>query len=887
MRINRIIQNLICIAIILVIVVSCSTEKNTFVNRTYHNTTARFNGYFNATELVRIGLESYRNGNKEDYYSILPIEELPNEEEAVSLYPAMDTAIAKCSEVISKHSMPTMEKLSKKKEEYCKWIDENWMLIGKSEYYKGKYAEAYDNFDFVKKFYRNNPSTHAALLWMAKCDIKMGDLTKANLKLKKLDKAEQDILFAKKNEKKKSRLKNVKKKSEEVAEFPKGLALEIAKTKAVLALEKEDYTVAIEKLKEAVVLCHDAQEKARLNFIIGQILQEQNSTDARMFYTASIKRNANYEMAFHARINRALAGGEGDEKIVKELNKMLRDEKNSEFKDQIYYALADIELDKGDQPLGMSYLTQSVFYSLNNNRQKGVSYERMGDISFKDKNYINAQKYYDSSANVLPETYEKKEEIRNKADKLFDLVTNLEVIQFEDSVQRIASLSEKERAKFIKDVIKQIEEEKKRKAEVDARRLEELRQLQQELTAQNNGQGGKWYFNNSKAMAEGFNEFRRIYGQRENEDNWRRSNKVDNLVFIQNDTIPADTLIVEEPTEELTVETLLKNIPLTDSALAESNNRLIESYYASGMLYQNQLNEIDLAQQQFDAVLNKNIENRHNLLSAYQLYKINEQKDASKANDYKTYIFNNYPNSDYANFLRDPNFFIKQKELAALELKEYLKSVERFEQGLFYPVITKANKVIESEPNNIYRSKYLLLKAMAMGEINPDKQTLLPVLEQILVEYPESDEAPRAKELKDLLINGIPENIPVDFSKPTTIYSYSNSDQMYVMIYLSEKDDNRASRTKVSDFNREFFSRERYSTTSQIISTEKGITVVMVKDMEDKAEADEYLRVFKRTKKHLGDFRNAKIQYISKENFKILIQQQKLKEYDLFFQDNY
>lgn len=871
----------------LVLAISCSTEKNTFINRTYHNTTARFNGYFNATELVRIGLESYRKGNKEDYYSILPIEELPNKEEAVSLYPAMDTAIAKCSEVISKHSMPTMEKLSKKKEEYCKWIDENWMLIGKSEYYKGRYVEAYDNFEFVKKFYRNNPSTHAALLWMAKCDIQMGDFTKANIKLKKLEKAEQDILAAEKDKKKKSKLKYVKKDPADFAGFPKGLLLDIAKTKAVLELEKDNYTGAVDRLKEAVYHSKDAQEKARLNFIIAQLLQAQNRPEARAYYTASIKRNANFEMTFHARINRALSGGEGNEKIIKELKKMLRDEKNSEFKDQIYYALADIELDRGDQPLGMSYLTQSVFYSLNNNRQKGVSYERMGDISFADKNYINAQKYYDSSANVLPDTYAQKEEIRNKADKLFDLVSNLETIAFEDSVQRIASLSEKDREKFIKGVIKQIEEEKKRKAEADARRLEELRQLQQEFTAQNNGQGGKWYFNNSKAMAEGVNEFRRIYGQRENEDNWRRSNKVTSIVFLENDSIPSDSIAPDKPIEELTVESLLKNIPLTDSALAVSNERLLEGLYTSGMLYKNQLNEVVLAHQQFDAVIEKDIENRHNLLSAYQLYKINEQKDASKANNYKNYIFNNYPNSDYANFLRDPNFFIKQKELAALELDEYLKSVERYEQGLFYPVIAKANKVIESELNNSYRSKYLLLKAMSMGEINPDKQTLLPVLEQIIEEYPESDEAPRAKELLDLLINGIPENIPVDFSKPTGIYTYSNSDQMYIMVYLTDQYDSRASRTKVSDFNREFFSRERYSTTSQIISTDSGLTVVLVKDMEDKAEADEYIRVFRRTKKHLGDFRNAKIQYISKENFKILIQQQKIKEYDNFFEDNY
>lgn len=887
MNIKNIVIHFCVLTLVLVTVFSCSTEKNTFVNRTYHNTTARYNGYFNATELVRVGLEAYSNGNKEDYYSVLPIEELPNEEEAVSLYPAMDTAIAKCSKVIAKHSMPTMEKLSKKKEEHCKWIDENWLLIGRSEYYKGRYADAYEHFEFIKKFYRNNSSTYAAVLWLAKCDIQMGDLTKAKLKLKKLDKFKQEILASEKDKKKKFKLKNVKKDDEEMAGFPKGLDLEIAKTKARLALEQDNKTGAIENLQTAVKLVKDAQEKARLNFIIAQLLQEQNSPEARAYYTASIKKNANYEMAFHARINRALAGGDGDEKIIKELKKMLRDAKNYEFKDQIYYALADIQLGKGDQPLGMTYLTKSIFYSINNNRQKGVSYERMGDISFNDKNYINAQKYYDSSTNVLPDTYANKEAIKNKADKLFDLVKNLETVAYEDSVQKIAQLSEKDREKFIKNVIAKIEEEKQRKAEEDARRLEELRKLQQEYTAQNNGQGGKWYFNNSKAMAEGLNEFRRFWGQRENEDNWRRSNKTTVFSFAENDSIPKDSTVTSEENDEFSEETLLANLPVTDSALQESNKKLMEALYTSAMLYQNQLNELELAKSQFSAVLNKKIEDRHNLLSAYQLYKMYESKDMSKAIYYRDYIYNNYPNSDYANFLRDPDFFTKKKELEALELKEYLKSVERYEQGLFYPVITKVDKVITEESNNKYRSKYLLLKAMAMGEINPDKQTLLPVLEQIVLEHPDSEEVPRAKELIGLLQNGVPENIPVDFSKPTSIYTYSNKDEMFVMIYLKETDDSRDVRTKVSDFNREFFSKERYKTTSQIISTAKGINIILVKEMQDKAEADEYLRVFTRTKKHLGELRNNKVQYISLENFKTLVQQQKLKEYENFFEDNY
>src|SRR5690554_6308637 len=103
------------------IIGACSTEKNTFVTRTYHSTTAKYNGYFNAKELIRIGLEDYRKNYREDFNEVLPIELMPNEDDVVEFYPVVDTAIAKCQTVISKHSMPTSSKPSKKKTKYARW----------------------------------------------------------------------------------------------------------------------------------------------------------------------------------------------------------------------------------------------------------------------------------------------------------------------------------------------------------------------------------------------------------------------------------------------------------------------------------------------------------------------------------------------------------------------------------------------------------------------------------------------------------------------------------------------------------------------------------------------------------------------------------------------
>src|SRR5690606_18930672 len=118
---------------------------------------------------------------------------------------------------------------------------------------------------------------------------------------------------------------------------------------------------------------------------------------------------------------------------------------NAEFKDQIYYALAGIELKEGNEEKGIEYLHQTAFYSTTNTRQKGMAYEQLGDMSFQKRNYVSAQKYYDSCANVIKDTYPNAEAIKNKASNLADLVVAVETATYEDSVQRIAALSEGDR----------------------------------------------------------------------------------------------------------------------------------------------------------------------------------------------------------------------------------------------------------------------------------------------------------------------------------------------------------------------------------------------------------------------------------------------------------
>lgn len=880
-------RKLVVLFTLILVVAACSTEKNTLVNRTYHGTTARYNGYFNANELIRQSVTAYRSSLKEDYYSILPIDPLPNEEEVISLYPSIDTAIVKCTKVIQRHSMPSNDKPSLKKAEHNNWIDENWITIGIANYYRRDYEAALKSFKFVKKFYSNDPSIYVAELWMAKTYIELGNYTEANFSIASLDKAiAAEEAGPEKAEKKQKTTKKTKKekKEEEIAEVPKTIRFDLEKTKAELALRKQNPQDAIKYLEVSLEFAKKKTDKARVHFIIAQ-LQESvgNNSVAKEEYGLTLKYTAPYEMHFNARMRRAFMGG--DEKVRKELEKMLRDAKNAQFKDQIYYALADMELQRSNEAKAKEYLTLSAFYSTSNTRQKGMSYEKLGNMAFASRNYVAAQKYYDSCATVIDDKYPNAEGVRNKAIKLADLVAAVETANFEDSVQRIAMLSEDDRIAFVEKVIKQKKEEEERRKRMEAERLRELQQHQNNF-AQNTGTGSKWYFNNAKTRAEGFDEFRKLWGPRENEDNWRRSDKtvLMSISDEEDDSTVVEEIVEVENKDSMTVDMLMADIPLTDSSLKASMERLLDALYVSGVIYKEQLNEPELAKKQFNAVLKYHMEGETDMSAAYQLFKMNDGVNVDVAAGHKEYILTTYPNSDYANYLRDPDFFIKRKEREALAEQEYITVLDRYNRGLYYPVISKADLVIENEKDNLFRAKYMLLKAMSMGQITANKQELLPTLNLLVAEYPGTDEATRGKEMIGIIQNGYSTNEAVDFSNKSP-YTYNDEAPQWVIVFLDKNESSSVAKTKVSDFTKEFFSRDKLKVTSKIYAEDQS--VIVIQEFPTDMKAAEYVRVYKATRKHLMDLQKAKIFVITQDNMKVLFETKKLPEYQQFYDEFY
>ena len=854
---------------------ACSTEKNNFFNRKYHSTTARYNGLFNANELLRLSLITYDGSHKDDFYTFLPVNPLPNDKDVIGMYPAIDTAIAKCTKVIEDHSMPNAEDMYYKEAEYNNWIDENWITIGKALYYRRDYEKALKNFEFVKRFFIKDPSTYIAELWIAKIYIELNKYSDAKLILDGLNEIAQE----QKKKKFKDFIPFLNRKKGDAAKptMKQSLQLEIYKAYSDLAMKRKDYDDAIDGLQLAISKTNSPREKARFNYILAQLYQyTNNSGSASHHFNKAVSASASFEIAFNARLNRALS--DGSEGVKKDLKRMARDSKNAAFKDQIFYALGLVELNNNQKQEAKEYLTKSAFYSISNKRQKAMAYEKLGDIAFFDKEFVPAQKYYDSCARFMPEDYPNAEIVKNKSVKLFDLVKALETAAFEDSVQRIAKLSYNDREIFLKETLKQLRKEIQDIKERDAAKL---LALQSNSVQNNNVKASKFIFNNPKLRETGFTEFKKLWGARDNEDDWRRNDKLSINTFA--DSVDSTEKIAGQQTKDsLSIEKLLKNIPLNDSSFSQSQLRLIDALYTSGVLFKEVLLENNLAEKQFESVLALRLFNITDLSAAFQLYKLNENN--KKSEKYKSYILDKYPTSDAAKYFLDPDFYVKQKKNAEESQKDYLKLLEEYKLQAYQSVFNISEAIIEKDLTNTCRSEYMLLNVLAMGQLTEDKTTLIPKLNLIIDEKPQSEQAERAKEMLKIIQTGYSKNEELDFNKKY-FFEFVSDVTQYVIILLDNEDDMEDSKGTISDFTTKKFKSSKLRVSSKITLSEKSF--ILVQEFASISLADKFVDAYKAGFEFLDELQDNKIYIITQENLKKLIETAKFEEYKLFYNDNY
>lgn len=507
-----------------------------------------------------------------------------------------------------------------------------------------------------------------------------------------------------------------------------------------------------------------------------------------------------------------------------------------------------------------------------------MSYEKLGDIAFFDKEFVPAQKYYDSCARFMPEDYPNAEIIKNKSEKLFDLVKALEIATFEDSVGRIAKLSTKDRENFLKETLKQMRIDIQAAKEKEAAKLLEL---QSNSAPNNNTNANKFIFNNPKLRETGFNEFKKLWGARDNEDDWRRSYKLASANSNSN-LDSTENIAGQASRDSLSIEGLLKNIPLSDSAFSQSQLRLIEALYTSGILYKEVLSENDLAEKQFESVLALRLSNITDLSAAFQLYRLNENNKTIEK--YKSYILDKYPTSDVAKFFLDPDFYIKQKKNQEEAQKDYLKLLDQYKLKAFQTVFNLSQAIIEKDLSNAYRSEYMLLNVLAMGQLTENKSTLIPKLNLIIEEKPQTEQATRAKEMLEIIQIGYSKNEEINFNK-NYFFNFVSDVPQYIIVLPDEDEDTDYSKGVISDFVSKKFKSSKLRVSAKITISEKSF--ILVQEFPSITLANNFIDSFKAGFELLDELQDNKIYIITQENLKKLIETAKFEEYKLFYNDNY
>lgn len=862
---------------------SCSTKRNTFTSRTYHNVTAYYNVYWNGNESFKDGVNELNKKVKDNYALVLPVFKYGTKQDAQSIYPAMDRAIEKSKKTILKHSMYF------KRKEYVKAIDNSYLLIGKASLYKKDYPNAKRTFIYITDRFPKEPIKYEALVWLARTYIQSGEYEKAEAIL---DQLRKDIVTGKASEK---------------------LDKDIALVYADLFVTQGKYSTSIKHLQRSLETFKGKKVRNRLRFILAQIYQEMGDLQASSsLYQFILKKNPSYEMAINAKINLAKTYNSktgGKSLILRKLNKLIKDSKNKEYLDQIYFAMADVHLKDNESEKAKEYLKLSVASSVSNNYQKAISSLVVAELFFNQPEYDLAQAYYDTAMQFLPENYPNYIDVKSKTETLTELITNLKTVNLQDSLQKLAGMSEAERNAVIDKIIKKIVEEEARKAEEERERQLSLSMLNQNSRNQgfnqnmgNNQQGGGWYFYNTSAISFGYTEFLKKWGRRKLEDNWRLSNK--QMVMSEEelaegeiaDSTSADTTKRESDPKKR--ETYLQDLPLTPEKITESNLLIEDALFDASVIYLDGLKDNEKAIETFEELIKRFPNTKYQLQTYYQLYKIYQQIGYSdQENFYKDLIVNNFPDSDYARLIIDPNYnlVLEAKNNAASNL--YQLTYQAFIDNQYFTVINNANEAISKYEDKELLSKFLFLRAVSLGRaVNQD--SLITGLTNVVEKYPQSEIKPLAQSiLKRLGKDGeiIEDEKKIDDGQPagseltsTANYVYNEMATHFYTVVINTLDVNiNALKVKISDFNQKFYSQNTLTINNLLLDEKHHL--ITVGNFENAAAAFDYFEsigtntyVFSQlSSDQFMDF------VISADNYPEFYKDKSADVYQKFFQRNY
>ena len=878
----------------------CSTRRNTPITRSYHNLTSYYNILFNGQESYEKGLDRYHEAYQYDFTQMLPVFINGNASLSEKIRPQMERAIEKSSKLIRLHSISAKpENLEKKREltkeektyyeknEFNKYVDDSYLLMGKAYFWEMKYQTASKVLEYAAREFKDQKVRDEANIWLARCYIELQQPGEADKILKDLEEEEPTVS---------AELRGI-----------------LNATNADLHISRQQYEQAIPYLEKSVDEHKNKDIRARHAFIIAQLYEETNQPDqALRQYARLIDMNPDYKLEFNARLKQAwlhqLTNRSGGE-MKRDLEKMLRDDKNEDYLDQIHYALGQIALQEEQTEQAIDHFKSSARQSIRNENQKGLSFLSLADIYFENKKYQTAQAYYDSAVTTLESSYPGYTDLYIKTRHLTDLVENLHTIEHQDSLQEVAQMNDGERNALISRLIKEHQEAQRREAEAGQQQQYSQRRP---INRNNNMESSSsWYFYSQMAVRQGQSEFKRRWGNRELEDNWRLSNKMTADFGDFQEATDGQEEQQETQHSKTSRAYYLEDLPMSDSAMNASDQKIQEAWYQVANIYMNDLENQPKAIEAFENLNQRFPNNPYKPGTYYYLYKLNREiNNTAEANRYKQRIISRYPESNYAKVLKNPNYFRELEQAKNRMERMYTQTLQLYRQGRYQSVLDSCNKALDRFDQTNYLARFEYLKALTIGQTS-DIISFRNSLQKVTDQYPDTQVAREANGTLSYLKKTELQQVSRKFAqnKPgnnkniedtstarrtrtparaDTLYSLQKDIPYYLMVITeTQKTDIGRLKFDLINFNLDYFLQKDYTTSSQPFN--EFFTAITIKRFENFESAQKYYELLSKKEDRVftrEEMDNYRYFFISVKNYVTLLDRKSIIEYINFFNEH-
>jgi hypothetical protein len=678
---------------------------------------------------------------------------------------------------------------------------------------------------------------------------------------------------------------------------------ELFLAKASLEIEQKNHADAIVSLNKALKYKLASLQKARAEFVIGQLYAlEGDYAKSSEHFKKSISGKANPEMDFYTKLMMAenAAKGGGDKQFaINQLDKLIKDPKFEKYRSQANNALAGIYADENPDK-AIDILNRSIKNMDNKDPlQKAISYAMLGQLYYAKAAYESAKVSYDSASffGTNP-PLDNIAEVNTRKNVLTDVVKNIRIIRKQDSLLLLSQKSEKEQKAIAKK-----EAERLKKAEKKEEPKTQVISLTPGATVKSN-----WYFYNNSLMEKGASEFRQKWGMRKLEDNWRRSAASSAMV-----TVSGDSTSEKEESKLLIngsqYETLLAEIPKTAAQRDKVNDQIMNAYYDLGLIYYAQLQDYPNSVASFDSLLHRYPSTRLKKESYYTLYLDHTLlKNEPEATRYKKLLQEEFGQSEFSKLANNPNY-IEEARNSEKAVEYYYDTTYLAYKDTQYVValdrITYAHKAFSGKT---IMAKFDLLEAVCRAG-QKDYVTCKKNLEHVIQAYPSTPQQAKAQELLNYLKSS--NVLPVDSSSNSSsgtakkdsvaaskseiqaaegkgLYTYDANEKHLMLVYVSKVDARTLSlKAGISDFNLLKHESEELKAGQNLFTVKEG--VVTVSQFSNAVFAKIYMNDVLKEKTLFDKFKTDEysVCLISASNFTELLKTRDVLGYLAFYKKNY